>query len=807
MISRIANKIQRRNKDNRGAAMVMAIVAIAFIGMLVAMVLYMSYCNYLMKDTDKIAKDNFYSAEHALDVINAGLQHDISESMSIAYVKTMNNSSGQTPDDMTVDFEAYYIDELKKKIQAVDALGTPDPTKWNLSYLTQMWTNSGVTVAATAGNYGANLTAISGNNALTVTGNKHITLSNLQIVYTDDRGFVSIITTDIRLKVPDLNFAQAASKMNLERFALIANDALINDTSNTDPAPSTVSGRIGSDVKISGSVFGGYEGIEIANQKKIEFVINTSDVGAATPPTYDVITNTVNITNTSASQGMVADATYTINARNINLYGGRLALDGDVYIGDDLDVAGRESRVALKGNYRGYGNTYGDSDGSSSILINGADAILDFSELKELNLSGHAYVGAKKYDADEDRLAYGMEMDKADLTSDKIADPDKYEERFSTVSGNGTYQPGVDTVPKNEMDVMTGESLSVKANQLLYMVPTDCIGYIAGTDEQIIKKNPMTYEEYKKLVNTEKADENNVMQKVYEPVRLAYLWNRLGGVAYTNDYKAVYRRVNGTVLVYLYLDFGSNDMMANAFYKAYYDYDKSGVESYVKSYIKDMEWNSDLLANNNAKLSLAGNAFYLNNQGEVVFVDDSLEDSNKFYDMMEAQELYTAIYESLMHSLSADYQNLSSAQQTSEIFEYFVDEVKLAAVSDKDFTDGSIHAKIKDGDVVYPANCEANTNLIVATGNVYLMDDFEGLVMAGQKIYIGNGCDKIDYNPTKVVQAMKTKYTDVGGNEIYAYEVFGANGTVSYGVATAGGASDDVVGLHELITYENWKKE
>ena len=36
--------------------MILVIVSIAFIGMLVAMIVYMAYCNYLMKGTDRVAK-------------------------------------------------------------------------------------------------------------------------------------------------------------------------------------------------------------------------------------------------------------------------------------------------------------------------------------------------------------------------------------------------------------------------------------------------------------------------------------------------------------------------------------------------------------------------------------------------------------------------------------------------------------------------------------------------------------------------------------------------------------------------------
>ena len=98
MFSKLRKKLDILKEDNKGAAIVIAIVAIAFIGMLVGMLVYMAYYNYLMKHVDKRNKDNFYSAEYALDVLNAGLQKDISESMSEAYVKAMKNSANVDAD-------------------------------------------------------------------------------------------------------------------------------------------------------------------------------------------------------------------------------------------------------------------------------------------------------------------------------------------------------------------------------------------------------------------------------------------------------------------------------------------------------------------------------------------------------------------------------------------------------------------------------------------------------------------------------------------------------------------------------------
>ena len=219
MISKKWRELKKKREENKGAALVMVIIAIAFIGMLVAMILYMAYCNYLMKANDTMAKDNFYSAEYALDVIHAGLQMDISEAMSEAYVTAMKDSAGKDADAMEVKFQQEYVTNLRKKLQETPT----NANKWSVDYLKGYWTKNQMTIDSVGGVLGAYLEAEGGDNSMEVSvGNSYITLSNLKIIYTDERGFVSIITTDLRLKVPSIGFAQSASKMSIESSGVFA---------------------------------------------------------------------------------------------------------------------------------------------------------------------------------------------------------------------------------------------------------------------------------------------------------------------------------------------------------------------------------------------------------------------------------------------------------------------------------------------------------------------------------------------------------------------------------------------------------
>lgn len=866
MFSRLRTRLRKKlnilKEDNKGAAIVVAIVAIAFIGMLVGMLVYMAYYNYLMKHIDKRNKDNFYSAEYALDIINAGLQKDISDSMSEAYVKAMKNSANMDADTMTVYFKNYYTQNLQARI-----CDPSDTNKWLATHLTDMWEAADLIHATSAGDKGAYLEAIGGNNSLTLTNTDYFTIKNVKIVYTNDDGYISMIETDIRLKVPDLDFAQSASKLNLEEFSLVANNSLINDLGNLDDVPTGISVNKGStSLDISGSVYGGKKGVQVGNQANIDFIKDPTDDANGLDLTYNLISKSIDLDKASdATSGVNINEKYNTFVENINVTSSNFNGDGNMYVGDDLDIAGRNSKVVLKGHYRGYGNENTVSKGSSSILINGANTTLDFSKLDELVLSGHAYVGAKKYDADKDRLAMGSlyhsktaagvtlsgnalieAVNNKVLNSDKIEDEQAFDGQYEDMLGSDEYEimtsakelAGADIVPQNTSDIMMGESMSVKANQLFYMVPLECVGYIKGTDEQIVTKNPMTIDEYNKLLNTpdKESEEYKKYEKEfndnplntgktfditktkanrnaykYEPVRLSVLWTEMGTASYTNNYKAVYRRINGSVMVYLYLDFSADENLANEFYRAYCEYAPDSVNLYVNSYIKDLKWNRNLVS----QLTLAGNLFYLNNNDEVVVIKDSNQNSTKYLNMGLWQEEYSNKHTALMHTLKDNYDAMSSAQMTSDVFENLVDVAALSNMESMSFIHNSIPADpseisayVGTKNIVYPStSCPENTALIITSGDVYVDGNYDGLILAGGNIYICSRCSKITYNPTKVIKAMQLEYVDpILNTTTHVYDALGTSGQISYGVVTAGD-SKNAIQLTDLITYQNWKKE
>ena len=77
-------------------------------------------------------------------------------------------------------------------------------------------------------------------------------------------------------------------------------------------------------------------------------------------------------------------------------------MNGNMYVADDLELAGRGSSVTLQGNYYGYNfqKNYGAQDPdsakkaefSSAMMVNGKSSHLDIKGLNYLLLAGRTFI-------------------------------------------------------------------------------------------------------------------------------------------------------------------------------------------------------------------------------------------------------------------------------------------------------------------------------------------------------------------------------------------------------------------------------
>lgn len=871
MLKRLREKFHIIKNDDKGSAIVVVILAIAFVGMLVAMIAYMSYMNYLMKHTDRGAKDNFYSAETALDEINVGIQNEISSVMTSAYTDVMKTAGSVTEETRAKNFREAFVKGMADKMNPIDPT-TGNKTKAAfVNHLMGYWIDTpinGVTSDGAGGTikYGAELTITAATDTITERyvvddDEKYLTLKGVRITYTDQNGYVSIIQTDIVIEVPDINFDASTDTPELQSYSLVANERLIKTS--------------GSKVNISGSVYGGQKGIEVSNaavginfkyadsdNPESEYVVTASNITVSNGATL----STGEKPNTTAKyQSKLTDknAKHQLWVENINVETSNINLDGGIYVKDDLnidgtDVNGNGSVVTLKGSYLGYGDVSAAAQDSSSILINGAKTTLDMSGLDDLMLAGHAYVGAMHYDIKASAQdSYIKDLADAEENPDNYYDSDEagvysvcpvhgyIKGEYSTCPYCKETTKVVKSLPKNEDDIILGQSIATKSDQMIYMVPVECMCYDNESGEQVLAKNPLTYAEYIKFTQTylPKLNASGEVEKdpstgetvysnklKYKVVDLGKTFKKLNTplqATYGVSYKEVFRKVNGSTLVYYYLFFES-ESQANQFFADYYAADPETVNAYARNYIKELKINPNIVGNGGL-LSLGGNALQFAQNGNITMIkntyEDEAADATKFLQLQNLRDGYNDSYKGLSHYLLKNGEVLSADQLKKDVYHNIViDDAEFAQIvpakSTRLFTRTSGSDTYKAVAVnnagttdVYKTSSYADASIVIASGDVLVDGDFSGLIIAGGNIEIAGSCNSISHAPENVISAMMAK--DSSGNNFYKLLKNGIIYANALGIPaeSAGDAEaieareKDYIVLSDLIQYDNWLKE
>ncbi len=898
MMAAWKNRLKEKLKDDRGSAIVLVIIAIAFVGTLVAMLVYMVYFNYLMKYTDRSAKNNFYTAETALDIIKAGLEQDVSNAMVAGYYDVVSNHATDSAQNKQAAFEIEFLRYLCEELLHVQTANIGDPGAiqqqdvYDPTYFAAYWNNItmlGVSgyddfkIAANEGDegarmmtgtwdsgaYGAPGTAtgadgIRNNGPVVIYNGDTVEFQNVRVSYTDADGYVSIVQTNIVVETPQVNFSTAMNLPELDTYSLVAAGGIYNGYGRSGATKEPETNGSQTDTVVTGNVYGGEDGIFVHGiNGQISFEKKSTDPDTrsftVTADSFNALTGRnqldANNLNPASVPSIKIDEYYEVWAKDLYVESASLDVAGNCFIQDDLTTDGTYAGVYLKGNYSGYGTATGSAASNSSILINGAHTTLDLSQLKNLELAGHAYVGSVHYNANEDDEINGDYI--ADIEAYRKAHekPEEGNEGGSSSAGSGNAATGGsgnagsdndeddDRIDSNEKDVLMGQSLAVKSDQLMYMVPVECMGY--DGDTQILGKNPMTYNEYLKFATTfepELDEHGNVVmegnsikysdQLKYTVVRLDVVMNKVGGSmnSYGASYIPVFRRVNGDVLVYFYISFASDDK-ANEFFRNYYEADKAAFDRYLKTYLDNYRISSDITANNSGKLSIAGNMLRMSGNN-VVMVHDTFDDDLMNYEAILANRTqYALYYQNLSKYLMKTTDDLAALQLQNNVFSNITieeaefnqqvspgtfksykntaDEVVALVVNNKgmgvfDFSSSnSALAGMNLSDI----------HLIIATGDVRVnVRNYEGLIFCGGDIYIGSANERIDYNAPEVQKAMSAK----NNNDKYVFEVIQngiayANtlGTTDVDLITAieQQKEDDIIRASDVVKFTNWIKE
>lgn len=392
-------KRNRFKQDNRGASLLAVLVLMVVVSLIAVVITKITIVNIEMKEVERGTKKNFYSADELMDNLRAGARELAEQSLEKAYADVLENylTYSASGGDVQKVFATRYMDGLQKQFAenhtdpAVGASDTMDASG-NVAYRVSGYdTDTVKSCIKEAADQGCYIPAADPKYEVDY-GAGTFTLKGVQIRYRDAQDYETTIKTDLVFSTPKMNFSGRGQVQEFMRYALIA-DRQIN---------------IGAqNVTVDGSVYAGADGIYASTGG------NGTIKGKTVLTRGDIVTE-------SGSDLTVGDGGSSIWAENIRTSSAgtngasSIHMNGNMYVADDLELAGRGSSVTLQGNYYGYNfqKNYGAQDPdsakkaefSSAMMVNGKSSHLDIKGLNYLLLAGRTFISRKLDASNEDIL-------------------------------------------------------------------------------------------------------------------------------------------------------------------------------------------------------------------------------------------------------------------------------------------------------------------------------------------------------------------------------------------------------------------
>lgn len=776
-------------KNNKGFSLFTVIVAIAFVGILGMFVIYIAISNFHMKITDLKGKDSFYTAEQAIEEIRVGLQEEVGDAMSEAYIEVLEkydqseNSQDETQDETRQkNFRKIFYGNLETRVQKI-----LDNEGLQKKYVD-------LTVGDDETLLIVEPTLSKLNSQEEIKKNSKIYLKNLKAIYVDSKGRASIIKTDIQLGIPNVKFATPSTLPDIKKMVVVANGGIV---CNEDPTKSK-------EIIMKGSI---YAGLLNNAAERIDANENPASIYVKNNTILSILSGGENFAcggeiNLAPNSTFTSDSGVALWARGLSLKSAETNLLGDTYFSDDLTVNGNGSKVTISGNYYGYGSeksaegavdfTHADlknvADLNSAIIINGKNTVVDLSGVQKLMLAGQSYVSV----------------------SDGI---------------------------------MTGESVTVKGTQLAYLAPTEILGDELTDTSNFT--NPMTFDDY--LNSNLNEDTISVKWNVAIDSWGGKTLKDIG-VDTTNPVKKVIYADNASGgAVYFYLNF-TDATKAAEFMQEYYAknpdikaqmddffslYYFKGEESGI--YVKDSDAYLLYVTNGNI-LSYSGNdkngKLYnaSNEQLTQKYVQKQIEYQKEWFSLNRKM---TTNYKILRKVPDPDNPTVTDHDETdssSTVFSNWVNERKLKEFLKNKTQKIYQYPNSESASIILYDNesndeektlkitqKEANTaKLIICTGNVEIEKDteFSGIIIAKGKITLNPGV-KLESAPIDAAKAFQEQIDDAANGQGVEVKDFLWDGDqYEFGVSseiTDEGQNTEIeavtYNLADCVTYKNWQKE
>ena len=817
-------------KQNSGFSLITVIIAVAFIGILGLLVLYMALSNFQMKITDLKGKDSFYTAERAIEEIRVGLQEDVGDSMSEAYIKvleTYNRDGSSTDVVLDKQRQSEFVDEFIKKLAARLKNGT-NQKEYDLAYLTNYLDLNNSDKFDPTKETLLVTTPADKTPVMTKDKKNGILLKNLKVIYVDPKGYASIIETDIRLGIPKVQFPTPSTLPDLMNMIVVADKGIICEAGSSEPT--TIAGSIYSGI-LDDAILEKNPRTSIWIQPGASLDIQSGDKVVSAGEIY-----------TEQNASFTSEPGVTLWAQGVKLSSAQVSLLGTTYLSDDLTIeSGNSSKVTVQGEYYGYGypesarsslndymydnanNKWSDTALSSSIVINGKNTILDLSGVRKLMLAGRSYIG-------------------------------------TSVSGQS-----------NSNDIMMGESITVKGTQLAYLLPPELIDTSKLKNTQMDIKNPMSYSDY---------ESSGLMQMNSVPLKMDTAVAELGnkslneiGVDSQKPVQEVFYNDNANEgYVYFYLNFSNtnegNKAASDFMYNYYMNNStvKSNIDKYLSFYfsntnsgikVKDMKNYIRYVTNGNV-LSYEGgeaaenettakgnmttatsaevsqallqeqknyqNMWYALNRKMITSVDllnrevkdsdgivhDETDSSRSVFDnLVNEKELVQFLMKEHPGDLKADF----TAKDDDGLRAIMVHNGKSSTFEVKN-ADGTISKTTVEGintPLTITSAMEDKLRLVVCTGDVVIEPGvhFQGIIMAKGTITLGAGAslESAPLEAARVFQAQMAIGNMSPKSFFWEGDKYVLGNTNTSNETTDTGRVSDTYDLADCVTYENWRKE
>ena len=824
-------------KDNKGFSLVTVIIAVAFIGILGMLVLYIALQNFNMKTAGIKGKDGFYTAEQALEEIRLGLQQDVGASMSAAYIEVMEDYNKKSDSADTVldelrqkEFEETFLEMLTARVRGSEKNGQSELplNQYSMDYLRgyvdldQMddFDKSTETLIVT--------TADGRTPVIASDAEKGLLLKNLKVIYVDAKGYASIIETDIRLGIPKIQFPTPSTLPDLMNMVVVAQGGIVCKASERVTASAALT-------SITGSIYAG--NLENSNTSdSMSTSIQIEKNAALSIASGDKIVTSGEIAvdekgTFSTKSGVI------LWTHGVRMTEGNVTLSGTTYVADDLTVeknakSSDGSQVVIAGEYYGFGSpdsakesknytqtgqtkendlprlydTLSDADLSSGIVINGRNTTIDLSGVKKFLLAGRNYIA---------------------------------------VSGvKGTAGTAANK------DVMLGESLSVKGSQLAYLVPAALL----KTGSKVSASNPMNYDDYRASDLMKKDDDQQVD---WDETVSAWGGKSLSeiGVDKSKPIQTVFYNDNaGGGYVYFYLNFTDNEKASDF------------MQTYAANSTNKLNQDLSFYFGKNSGITVADRDSYVRyvTNGNILTYDGndaegSLEDATNAasdeklqQEQVNMQNTWYALNRKMITSVDLlntgvkDSEGIShdEASYTRSVFDNLVNEKQMVEFLQKKnrdklqytFTasddDGSLQAIMvhngasstyqtlngsktvkgtgKPLEITQQMAETDNLRLVICTGDVVIASGvhFKGIIMAKGKITLeaGASLESAPLEAAKVFQSVVETDNHISPKDFFwegdKYVLGNSNVTKEDGESTS-----DTYQLGDYITYENWRKE